>query len=90
MAQIGLTRAGQKPARFAGQRTGHRPLSNPAALSARSCRSVVTTALKVNVNVSAALDEESQNSQLSGASGVQPNPDHPAMALNDRLSLELA
>jgi hypothetical protein len=29
MAQIGLTRAGQKAARSRSQRTGHRPLSNP-------------------------------------------------------------
>ena len=29
MAQIGLTGAGQKPARSPSQRTGHRPLSNP-------------------------------------------------------------
>ena len=36
MAQIGLMRAGQKPARFARQRTGHRPLSNPTAPSSRS------------------------------------------------------
>src|SRR2546423_690067 len=33
MAQIGLTGAGQKPARSPSQRTGHRPLSNPAAPS---------------------------------------------------------
>ena len=30
MALIGLTGAGQKPARSANKRTGHRPLSNPA------------------------------------------------------------
>ena len=34
MTLIGLTGAGQKPARSARQRTGHRPLSNPAAPSA--------------------------------------------------------
>ena len=36
MAQIGLMRSGQKPARSPGKRTGHRPLSNPAAPSADS------------------------------------------------------
>ena len=36
MAQIGLTGAGQKPARSPGQRTGHRPLSNPPLCLARS------------------------------------------------------
>jgi hypothetical protein len=35
MAHIGLTGAGEKPARFADKRTGHRPLSNPATPSAR-------------------------------------------------------
>ena len=35
MTQIGQTGAGEKPARFASKRTGHRPLSNPAAPSAR-------------------------------------------------------
>ena len=33
MAHIGLMGAGQKAAQFARQRTGHRPLSNPAAPS---------------------------------------------------------
>ena len=35
MAHIRLTGAGEKPARFADKRTGHRPLSNPATPSAR-------------------------------------------------------
>ena len=35
MAHIGLTGAGEKPARFANKRTVHRPLSNPAAPSAQ-------------------------------------------------------
>jgi hypothetical protein len=36
MAHIGLTGAGEKPARFADKRTGHRPLSNPVTRSAWS------------------------------------------------------
>ena len=36
MAHIGLMGAGEKPARFADKRTGHRPLSTPATPSARS------------------------------------------------------
>jgi hypothetical protein len=36
MAHIGLTGAGEKPAQFANERTGHRPLSNPVAPSAET------------------------------------------------------
>jgi hypothetical protein len=35
MGHIGSTGTGEKPTRFANQRTAHRPLSNPAAPSAR-------------------------------------------------------
>ena len=62
MAQIGLMRAGRKPARTPDQRTGHRPLSNPplrlprtnpsspVSLLALKCQSAQQASFQVTVN----------------------------------------
>ena len=55
MAQIGLTGAGQKPARSPGQRTGHRPLSNPPLCPARSSLAIAPTCLNLSINVPGSL-----------------------------------